>query len=63
MKIVRILSVVLLASVVLAACAPKTNTSGGAVGTPVVQIPAASLAQASHLLICTDFPYREKYYK
>jgi polar amino acid transport system substrate-binding protein len=56
MKIARIVSVILLASMILAACAPKTS-SAGPVGTPVASIPAASLAQANHLLICTDFPY------
>ena len=57
MKIARILSVVLLASMILAACAPSVSSTAGPVGTPVAQIPAASLAQAGHLLICTDFPY------
>ena len=57
MKIARLLSVVLLASMILAACAPSANSTAGPVGTPVAQIPAASLAQAGHLLICTDFPY------
>src|SRR5664280_223575 len=57
MKIARILSVVLLASMILAACAPSASSTAGPVGTPVAQIPAASLAQAGHLLICTDFPY------
>jgi polar amino acid transport system substrate-binding protein len=41
---------------ILAACAPTTS-SAGPVGTPVATIPAASLAQANHLLVCTDFPY------
>jgi polar amino acid transport system substrate-binding protein len=57
MKIARILSVVMLASVILGACAPKTTTSSGPVGTPVATIPADALAQKGHLLICTDFPY------
>lgn len=56
MKIAKVLSVILLVSMVLAACAPKAS-SAGPVGTPVATIPAASLAQANHLLICTDFPY------
>jgi len=44
---------------VLVACAssaPSTSQAASA-STPVVQVPAASLAQANHLLICTDFPY------
>ena len=61
MKIARIVSVILLASMILAACAPKA-TSAGPVGTPVASIPAASLAQANHLLICTDFPYPPQEY-
>jgi polar amino acid transport system substrate-binding protein len=56
MKVARILTVILVASMILVACAPKA-TSAGPVGTPVASIPAASLAQANHLLICTDFPY------
>jgi polar amino acid transport system substrate-binding protein len=56
MKVTRALSVILLACMVLTACAPKATTAGP-VGTPVATIPAGSLAQANHLLICTDFPY------
>ncbi len=56
MKTARVLSIILLASLLLAACAAKTTTAGPS-GTPVASIPAASLAQANHLLICTDFPY------
>jgi polar amino acid transport system substrate-binding protein len=56
MKTAKVLSIILCASLLLAACAAKT-TSAGPVGTPVATIPAASLAQANHLLICTDFPY------
>lgn len=41
---------------ILVACGPKASSSGP-MGTPVAQIPAASLVQAGHLLICTDFPY------
>ncbi|MGB8213346.1 MAG: ABC transporter substrate-binding protein [Anaerolineales bacterium] len=52
----RILSVILLASLALAACAPATATTAP-MGTPVAQIPASDLAQKGHLLICTDFPY------
>jgi polar amino acid transport system substrate-binding protein len=57
MKTARVLSIILLVSLLLAACAAKTGTTTGTVGTPVATIPAASLAQANHLLICTDFPY------
>jgi len=57
MKTARVLSIILLASLLLAACAAKTSTTTGTVGTPVATIPAASLAQANHLLVCTDFPY------
>jgi polar amino acid transport system substrate-binding protein len=57
MRKVSILSIVLIAIMVLAACAPKTTSTGGPVGTPVATIPAADLAQPAHLLICTDFPY------
>jgi len=57
MKVARLLSVILLASMILAACAPKPASSATSMGTPVATIPAASLAQANHLLICTDFPY------
>jgi len=56
MKIVRILSIIMLASIILVACGPKAS-SAGSMGTPVAQIPATALAQAGHLLICTDFPY------
>jgi polar amino acid transport system substrate-binding protein len=61
MKVARILSVILLASMILAACAPKAS-SGGFVGTPVAQVPADALAQKAHLLICTDFPYPPQEY-
>jgi len=57
MRIAKVLSVILLASMILVACAPKTSSPAASVGTPVATIPAASLAQANHLLICTDFPY------
>lgn len=57
MKTARVLSIILLVSLLLAASAAKTGTTTGTVGTPVATIPAASLAQANHLLICTDFPY------
>ena len=58
MKTARFLSIVLLASMILAACAPAASTGGSSsVGTPVAQVPAADLAQKGHLLICTDFPY------
>jgi polar amino acid transport system substrate-binding protein len=57
MKVARLLSIILLASMILVACAPKAASSTGPMGTPVATIPAASLAQANHLLICTDFPY------
>jgi len=56
MKLARIFSLILLASMVLVACGPAASTAGP-VGTPVAQIPDSSLAQAKHLLICTDFPY------
>ncbi|MGD0753180.1 MAG: ABC transporter substrate-binding protein [Anaerolineales bacterium] len=56
MKIARILSVIMFASIILVACGPKAS-SASPMGTPVAQIPATSLAQAGHLLICTDFPY------
>ena len=56
MKVARIFSLILLASMVLVACGPAASTAGP-VGTPVAQIPDSSLAQAKHLLICTDFPY------
>ena len=56
MKVARIFSLILLASMVLVACGPVASTAGP-VGTPVAQIPDSSLAQAKHLLICTDFPY------
>ena len=56
MKTARVLSIILLVSMLLAACAANTS-SAGSMGTPVATIPAASLAQANHLLICTDFPY------
>jgi len=60
MKTIRILSVVVFVSMILAACSPAATsgtTGTTAQGTPVATIPAASLAQAKHLLICTDFPY------
>jgi polar amino acid transport system substrate-binding protein len=60
MKGMRVLSIVFIAVLVLTACAPKsgsTTTSGGPVGTPVATIPPDLLAQKTHLLICTDFPY------
>ncbi len=56
MKVARIFSLILLASMVLVACGPAASTAGP-VGTPVAQIPDSALAQAKHLLICTDFPY------
>ena len=46
MKVTRILSVVLLASMILAACASKASSAS-----------SLGLAQANHLLVCTDFPY------
>jgi polar amino acid transport system substrate-binding protein len=57
MRIAKVLSVILLASMILVACAPKTSSPAASAGTPVATIPAASLAQANHLLVCTDFPY------
>lgn len=85
MKLARVLSVILFASMILAACAPAVATTAPApapatqapmpaatqapvataapaatsapVPTPVAEVPAGSLAQAKHLLICTDFPY------
>lgn len=60
MKNVKLFSVILLAAIFLAACGAKPSTggsTGGAAGTPVATIPAASLSQKNHLLICTDFPY------
>jgi polar amino acid transport system substrate-binding protein len=57
MKVARLLSAVMLVSMILVACGAKATTSSGPVGTPVASIPAGSLAQNGHLLICTDFPY------
>jgi polar amino acid transport system substrate-binding protein len=59
MKIARALSVILLAAMLLVACAsnaPSTSQTAPA-GTPVAQIPAASLSQANHLMVCSDIPY------
>ena len=58
-KLFLILSVLMIASLMLAACgqttatAPATQAPAGTVAT----IPADKLAQKNHLLICTDFPY------
>jgi len=58
-KLFLILSVLMIASMMLAACgqttatAPATQAPAGTVAT----IPADKLAQKNHLLICTDFPY------
>ncbi|HTX91891.1 MAG TPA: transporter substrate-binding domain-containing protein [Anaerolineales bacterium] len=76
MKVMRALSFVLFAALVLSACAPAVATTVPApvtaapvqptevptatqppAPTPVASIPADSLAQKNHLLICTDFPY------
>jgi polar amino acid transport system substrate-binding protein len=45
-KLLSVVSVVALASLILAACA-----------TPVASVPSGSVAQAGKLQICTDFPY------
>jgi polar amino acid transport system substrate-binding protein len=59
MKTIRVLSIVLFVSMILAACSPavSSGTTGGAKGTPVASIDPTLLAQKNHLLICTDFPY------
>ena len=62
MKVARIFSIILLAAMALVACGPAASTSNGPVGTPVATIPDSSLAQAKHLLICTDFPYPPQEY-
>ncbi len=56
MKVVRFVSVIMFVSMLLAACAPAASSTG-TTGTPVASVPADSLAQKGHLLICTDFPY------
>ena len=65
MKTIRLLSIVVFVSMILAACSPAASsgtTGTTASGTPVATIPDGSLAQAKHLLICTDFPYPPQEY-
>jgi polar amino acid transport system substrate-binding protein len=63
MKAIHIFTTLVLVSLLLAACAPKTSTGAtGPVGTPVATISPDLLAQKAHLLICTDFPYPPQEY-
>jgi polar amino acid transport system substrate-binding protein len=58
MKAIRFASLILLVSMILAACSPAaTSTPAAVAGTPVATIPSSDLAQAGHLLFCSDIPY------
>lgn len=65
-KTIHFLSVILLASLVLVACAPAatpvasvppTTAPTMVPPTPIASISSDQLVQKGHLLICTDFPY------
>ena len=56
-KLFLLVSLVIMASMVLAACGPAA-TPAATLPTAAVPLPAGvTLAQKNHLLICTDFPY------
>ncbi len=58
MKSFRLFSILAVAAMLLAACAPAaTPTAAPASVKTVATIPPDSLVQKNHLLICTDFPY------
>lgn len=57
MKNLRMISILALAAMLLAACAPAATPTSAPSAAPVATIPADSLVQKNHLLICTDFPY------
>jgi polar amino acid transport system substrate-binding protein len=51
------ISFVVLVAMLLAACAPAAAPAAAPNAAAVATIPADSLVQKNHLLICTDFPY------
>jgi polar amino acid transport system substrate-binding protein len=57
MKSISLFSLFTLVVLLLSACAPAAATTAPAAASVVATIPPDLLAQKSHLLICTDFPY------